>query len=67
MSDPCCVYTSEELEKLDEKARDILRRELKKQIKASREISAIIYADNEAKKILKERLRATYNELRKKR
>jgi hypothetical protein len=66
MSDPCCVYTSKELEKLDKKARDILRKELKKQIQASREIRAIIKADAEVKQVLKERLRATYDNLTKK-
>jgi len=65
MSDPCCLYTSKELEKLDEKARDALRKEIQKQIQASREIRAVITADAEIKKILREKLAATYEKLKK--
>jgi hypothetical protein len=63
MSDPCCIYSRKELEKLDDKARDILRKEIKKQIQASREIRAVIDADAEIKKVLKEKLRDTYDRL----
>jgi hypothetical protein len=63
MSDPCCIYSPKELEKLDKKARDVLRKEIKKQIEASREIRAMIYADAEVKKVLKEKVRDTYDKL----
>jgi hypothetical protein len=63
MSDVCCVYSPKELEKLDSKARNILQKELKKQIQASREIRAMISADAEVKKVLKEKLRDTYDKL----
>jgi hypothetical protein len=63
MSEVCCVYSPKELEKLDKKAREKLQKELKKQIAASREIRAMIYADAEVKKVLKERLSETYEEL----
>jgi hypothetical protein len=63
MSDVCCVYSSKELAKLDTKARRQLQNELKNQIQASPEIRAIVRADAEVKKILKEKLRATYDKL----
>ena len=63
MSDVCCVYSYKELEKLDKQAREKLQKELTKQIQASREIRAIINADAEAKKVLKEKLRDTYDKL----
>jgi ABC-type Fe3+/spermidine/putrescine transport system ATPase subunit len=65
MSEVCCVYSPKELEKLDKKAREKLQKELKKQIEASREIRAIIYAHDELNKSLKEKLRDTYDKLKK--
>ena len=59
MSDRDCIYSRKELEKLDKKARDETPKGIKKQIEASREIRAMIYAHAEVKKILKEKLRDT--------
>jgi hypothetical protein len=60
-----CLYSPKELEGLDDKAKDTLQKELKKQVQASREIRAILDAHEEANKILKEKLRGTYNKLKK--
>lgn len=65
MSDLGCVYSAKELEGLDDKAKDTLQKELKKQIQASREIRAIIHAHDEANSILKEKLRDTLKRLKK--
>lgn len=65
MSDPCNVYSAKELGALDDKAKDTLRRELKKQIKDSAEVRAIVKARKELNKIVKEKLRDTYNRLKK--
>jgi ABC-type Fe3+/spermidine/putrescine transport system ATPase subunit len=63
MSDVSCIYSREELQKLDQKAREELQNELERQIRASREIRAIINADAEAKEVLKDKLRDTYDRL----
>ena len=60
-----CLYSAKELDGLDDKAKDTLQKELKKQVQASREIRAILDAHEEANKILKEKLRGTYNKLKK--
>ena len=44
MSDICCLYSAKELEGLDDKSKDTLQKELKKQLQASREIRAILQA-----------------------
>ena len=44
------IYSRKELEALDDDAREKLQKELKKQIAASREIRAIIYAHDELNK-----------------
>jgi ABC-type Fe3+/spermidine/putrescine transport system ATPase subunit len=59
------VYSPEELKGLNDEAREKLQKELKKQIEASREIRAIIYAHDELNKSLKEKLRDTYDQLKK--
>jgi ABC-type Fe3+/spermidine/putrescine transport system ATPase subunit len=59
------VYSRKELEGLDDEAREKLQKELKKQIAASREIRAIIYAHDELNKSLKEKLRDTFEKLKK--
>jgi ABC-type Fe3+/spermidine/putrescine transport system ATPase subunit len=59
------VYSPEELKGLTDEAREKLQKELKKQIEASREIRAIIYAHDELNKSLKEKLRDTYDKLKK--
>jgi ABC-type Fe3+/spermidine/putrescine transport system ATPase subunit len=59
------VYSPEELKGLNDEAREKLQKELKKQIEASREIRAIIYAHDELNKSLKEKLRDTYDKLKK--
>jgi hypothetical protein len=65
MWDVDCVYSAKELEGLDDKAKETLQRELRKQVRASREIQAIIHAHGEANKTLKGKLRGTYNQLKK--
>jgi hypothetical protein len=65
MSRLFCLYSAKELEGLDDKAQDKLQKELKKQVQASREIRAILHAHEEANEILKEKLRGTYNRLKK--
>jgi hypothetical protein len=65
MSRIFCLYSAKELEGLDDKAKGTLQKELKKQVQASREIRAILDAHEEANKILKEKLRGTYNKLKK--
>jgi hypothetical protein len=60
-----CLYSAKELEGLDDKAKDTLQKELKKEVQASREIRAILDAHEEANKILKGKLRGTYNKLKK--
>jgi len=65
MSKLFCVYSAKELEGLDDKAKDTLQKELKKQVQASREIRAILDAHEEANKILKGKLSGTYNKLKK--
>ena len=59
------VYSPEELKGLNDEAREKLQKELKRQIQASREIRAIIYAHDELNKSLKEKLRDTYDKLKK--
>ena len=59
------IYSRKELEALDDDAREKLQKELKKQIAASREIRAIIHAHDELNKSLKEKLRDTFEELKK--
>ena len=59
------IYSRKELEALDDDAREKLQKELKKQIAASREIRAIIYAHDELNKSFKEKLRDTFEELKK--
>ena len=59
------IYSRKELEALDDDAREKLQKELKKQIAASREIRAIIYAHDELNKSSKEKLRDTFEELKK--
>jgi hypothetical protein len=65
MSDPSCIYTREELEKLDNEGRETLRKELEKQIQASEEIRAMIEADAKVKEVLKKKLRETYDKIKK--
>ena len=65
MFDLVCVYSAKELDGLDEGAKATLQKELIKQVKASREIRAIIHAHEEANKTLKEKLRGTYGKLKK--
>ena len=59
------VYSSEELKGLTDEDKEKLQKELKKQIEASREIRAIIYAHDELNKSLKEKLRDTFKKLKK--
>jgi len=65
MSIPPNIYSAKELAALDDKAKETLRRELKRQIQTSPEIRAIVKARKELNKILKERLRDTYTKLTK--
>jgi hypothetical protein len=65
MSDISCLYSAKELEGLDDKAKDTLQKELLKQLRASREIRAILHAHGEANKTLKENLRDTLKRLKK--
>jgi len=65
MSIVSCLYSAKELEGLSDKAKDKLQKELNKQLRASREIRAILHAHQEANKTLKEKLRDTYNAARK--
>jgi hypothetical protein len=60
-----CLYSAKELQGLNDKAKATLQKELTKQVKASREIRAILLAHDEANKILKGKLRGTYNKLKK--
>ena len=63
MSDPICIYSREELDRLRPGAIEQLRQELHRQIDADKAITAIIRADERAKDLLKERLNTTYNSL----
>jgi hypothetical protein len=65
MTDVNCVYSAKELAGLSAKAKDTLQKELRKQVRASWEIRVIIHAHLEANKILKQKLRGTYNKLKK--
>jgi hypothetical protein len=65
MADLNCVYSIKELQGLSDKARSALQKELRKQVRASRELRLILDAHLEANKILKEKLRRTYNKLKK--
>jgi uncharacterized membrane-anchored protein YhcB (DUF1043 family) len=66
MSDVYNVYSPKELEGLSDSAKKKLQSELNKQIKASREVRALISAHDELNASLKDKLRKTYNKLKRK-
>jgi hypothetical protein len=64
MCDVSCVYSAKELAELSPSARAALQKELTKQIRASPEIRLIQDAHLQANKILKTKLRGTFNKLK---
>jgi hypothetical protein len=64
MTDCSKVYSSEELAGLTDEQKATLQQELERQIRASREIRAIINAHDEMNESLKEKLRDTLDRLK---